>query len=57
MGGEESSITDSMDMDLSELQEMVKEGKPDAPQSVGVAKSRTRLNDGTSPRSYLLNKL
>ena len=38
-------ITDSMDANLSELQEMVKEGKPDVPQSVGVAKSQTQLND------------
>ena len=38
-------ITDSMDMSLSKLQEMVKNRKPGVLQSIGVAKSWTRLSD------------
>ena len=34
-------ITDSMDMSLSKLRELVIEGKPGVLRSMGVAKSRT----------------
>ena len=39
------SISDSMDMDLSKLWEMVKDQKPWPATVHGVAKSRTRLSD------------
>ena len=38
-------ITDSMDMSLSKLRELVMTGKPEVLQSMGVTKSRTRLSD------------
>ena len=41
-------VTDSMDMSLSKLGEIVKEGKPGVLQSMGVAKSWTQLSDLTS---------
>ena len=38
-------ITDSMDMSLGKLQELVMVGRPVMLQSMGVAKSQTRLSD------------
>ena len=38
-------ITDSMDMNLSELQELVMDREPGGAAIHGVAKSRTRLSD------------
>ena len=38
-------ITDSMDMSLSELREMVMDGEAWRAESHGVAKSRTQLSD------------
>ena len=38
-------ITDSMDMTLSELQELVMDREPCRAAIYGVAKSRTRLSD------------
>ena len=38
-------ITNSMDMSLNKLQELVRDGRPGMLQSVGVTKSRTRLSD------------
>ena len=38
-------ITNSMDMSLSKLQELVMTGRPGVLQSLGFAKSRTRLSD------------
>ena len=38
-------ITDSMDMSLSKLREMVKETKPGMLQFLGVTKSQIRLSD------------
>ena len=38
-------ITDSMDMSLSKLREIVKEREPGVLQSLGVTKSQTRLRD------------
>ena len=40
-------ITDSMDMSLSKLQELVMEERPAVLQSMGVTKSRARLSDWT----------
>ena len=45
------SITDSMDMNLSKLQETVKDGRAERAAAHGVAKSRTRLSDGTTAAS------
>ena len=39
------SITNSVDMNLSKLREIVKERKPGMLQSIGVAKSQTCLSD------------
>ena len=41
-------ITDSMDMSLRKLQEIVKDGNPGVLQFSGVAESQTRLGDGTT---------
>ena len=38
-------MTDSMDLSLSKLWELVMEGKPGVLQSMGVTESRTRLRD------------
>ena len=38
-------ITDSMDMSLSELRELVITGKPEVAAVHGVAKSQTRLSN------------
>ena len=38
-------ITDSMDMSLGELRELVMDGEACRPAIHGVAKSRTRLSD------------
>ena len=38
-------ITDSMDMNLGKLQEMVRDGGPGVLQSKGITKSQTRLSD------------
>ena len=40
-------ISDSMDMSLSKLQELVMAGRPGVLQSLGVTKSQTRLSDWT----------
>ena len=39
------SITDSTDMNLSKLQETVKDGEAQSAAVLGVAKSRTQLSD------------
>ena len=48
-------ITDSMDMSLSKLREIVKEREPGVLQSLGVTKSQTQLRDwtATSPVSAI----
>ena len=38
-------ITNSMDMSLNKLRELVRDRRPGVLQSVGVTKSRTRLSD------------
>ena len=43
-------ITDSMDMGLSQLREMVKDREAWRAAVRGVARSRTRLSDGTTTR-------
>ena len=43
-----NSITDSMDMKLSELWEMVEDREAGCEAVHGVAKSRRRLSDGTT---------
>ena len=39
------SITNSMDVNLSKLQEIVEDGEPGMLQSIGVTKSWTQLSD------------
>ena len=46
-------ITDSMDMSLSELQEMVMDRKAWCAAIHGVTKSRTRLSDSTELKNWL----
>jgi len=46
-------ITDSMDMSLSKLREMMKDKEPWCPAVHGVTKSPTQLNDG---RTTIFNK-
>ena len=43
-----ASITDSMDMNLGKLQEMVRDREAWHPAIHGVTKSWTRLSDGTT---------
>ena len=45
------SITNSVDMNLSKLREIVKERKPGMLQSIGVAKSQTCLSDWTTTKT------
>ena len=42
-------ITDSVEMNLSKLQETVKDKETWSASVLGVVKSRTRLSDGTKP--------
>ena len=50
-------IIDSMDMNLSKLQEMVKDREAWSAVVHGVAKSRTLLNDGTAATILIAEKL
>ena len=43
-------ITDSMDMNLSKLQEMVRDRKAWSAEVHGVTKSQARLDDGTTTK-------
>ena len=49
-------ITDSMNVSLSELQELVMDRSAWCAAIYGVAKSRTRLSDGTEQLNYFLKK-
>ena len=49
-------ITDSMDMSLSELQEMVMDRETWRAAIHGVAKSRTRLSDLTELKKIIVHK-
>ena len=46
-------ITDSMDMSLSKLQEIVEDRGTGVRQSMGVTKSHTRLSDWTTIQEYV----
>ena len=45
-----SGITNSMDMNLSKLQEMVRDRKAWSSEVHGVTKSQARLDDGTTTK-------
>ena len=47
-------ITDSIDMSLSKLQEMVKDREAWHAAVHGVTKSWTQLSDGTTSMSYII---
>ena len=49
-------ITDSMDMGLGKLQEMVKDREAWRAAAHGVAKSRTRLSNGTATATKVISK-
>ena len=49
-------ITDSMDMSLSKLREIAKDGEDWCVAVRGVAKSRTRLSDSTTETTHRLDR-